>query len=116
MSAARLFDSPPAPLPARSADPETSRYSAKVLPLRARQREVVIALRHLIVSADAADIKACLSAELGLDRERSEVASRLSELERMEPPLVRKIGVKQGRRGRPVATYVLTAAGREAAR
>lgn len=116
MSDLRLFDYAPAPLPVRSSDPETSQYAAAVLPLRARQKEVLCALRHMIVSVDAADVKAWLTAELGLDRERGEVASRLSELERMDPPLVRKVGVKQGRRGRPCATWGLTPAGREAAR
>ncbi len=111
-----LFDLPAAPLPVRASDPETSKRAARDLPLRPRQHEVVIALRHMVVSADAAAIRGWLLAELGLHRERNEVASRLAELERMDPPLVRKGGCKEGPRGRPVALWSLTHEGREAAR
>lgn len=111
-----LFDLPLAPLPVRASDPETAKRSARDLPLRARQHEVVVALRHMVVASDAAAIKAWLLAELGLDRERNEVASRLSELSQMEPPLVKKGGCKTGPRGRPVALFSLTREGREAAR
>lgn len=111
-----LFDMPAAPLPVRSSDPATSRRAARDLPLRPRQQECIIALRHIVVSVDAAAIKGWLLAELGLHRERNEVASRLAEMERMDPPLVRKGGVKAGPRGRPVALWSLTHDGREAAR
>lgn len=112
-----LFDAPATAGRSRKSDPVTSVIAGKMLPVRERQGEVLIALRHMVgLGADAAEIKGWLAAEFGLDRERNEVASRLAELERMEPPLVRKVGVKQGRRGRPVATWSLTHAGREVLR
>lgn len=109
-----IFDAPPAPLPVRSTDPETSKRAARDLPIRARQHEVAVALRHMIVSASACDIAAFLVAE-GFDRQTNEVASRLSEMAAMDPPLVKRVGVKDGKRGRQVGTWVLTAEGRRAA-
>lgn len=113
---ASLFDAPATAGRSRKSDPVTSVIAGKMLPVRERQGEVLIALRHMGISADAAEVKGWLAAEFGLDRERNEVASRLAELERMEPPLVRKCGVKQGRRGRPVAMWALTHDGREVLR
>jgi hypothetical protein len=107
-----LFDAPADPLPVRSTDPETSRAAAQALPLSNRRAEVLIALRHMIVSASACDIAAFLVAE-GFDRQANEVASRLNELHKAG--LVQRVGVKDGRRGKRVGTWVLTAAGRKAA-
>ena len=110
----RLFDMPAGPLPVRSSDPATSRRAARDLKLRQRQLECLTALRVLIVSSTADDIAAVLAtANSETAQTRSEVASRLPELERAG--MVRRIGVKQGRRGRAVQTWVLTADGRKAA-
>jgi hypothetical protein len=111
-----LLDLPLSKLPARSTDPATSKASARALPIRARQLEVLEALRLLSVASTAEDVQAVL-AERGMRREKNEVSSRLSELadERRWPlgALVRRCGVKQGRRGRPNTTFVLTAQGRD---
>lgn len=112
MTQPTLFDVPVDPLPVRSSDPATSRRAARDLPIRERQREVLVALRWLAVASDAADIRDCLEAA-GMRRERGEVASRLSELRRMG--LVREVGVKQGPRGRAVTTWALTDDGRRSA-
>lgn len=99
-----LLSMPVDPLPVRSTDPATSRAAARDLPLRARQSEVVEALRWLGVSATADEVRQVLR-EHGFDRERNECASRLSELERLGR--VRKIGVKKNHRGKNVATWRL---------
>jgi hypothetical protein len=109
-----LLSMPVDPLPARRDQP-TSRAAARALPIRARQQECLSALRWIGVSATADDVRKCLL-EHNLDRARNEVASRLSEL--ADParwpdgPLVRRVGVKANARGRGVATFVLTEAGR----
>lgn len=105
VEAPTLFDAPLEPLPVRSSDPETSRAAARELPLRARQQECVDALRWIGVSATADDVKRCL-AEHGMDRERNECASRLSELEQLGR--VRKVGVRKNHKNKSVATWVLT--------
>ena len=105
MSAApTLFDALPTAGLARRTDPQTSVVAAKELPLRARQQEVVEALRWIGVSATADDVKRCLR-EHGMDRERNECASRLSELERLG--VARKIGVRKNAKGKNVATWGL---------
>lgn len=118
MSQATLFDWQEAPLPVRSTDPATSRAAARALPIRARQAECIEALRWLGVSSTADDVRQVLVSR-GLDRARNEVASRLSELADPERwpdgALVRRVGVRANARGRGVATFVLTSAGREAA-
>lgn len=115
---ATLFDAPPTAAPSRRSDPVTSKMAGKALPLRVRQQEVVHALRWIGVSATADDVKQCL-AEHGLQRERNEVASRLSELADPERwpqgPLVRRVGVRPNQKGRNVATFALTEQGRAAA-
>lgn len=113
MSDLTLFDLPVDPLPVRSSDPATSRRAARDLPIRERQREVLVALRWLAVASDPAQIRDRLVAS-GMVRERNEVASRLSELERLG--LVRRVGVRQGPRGRAVGTWSLTDAGLRVAR
>lgn len=104
MTSGTLFDFLEPALPVRSSDPATSRAAARELPLRARQQEVVDALRLLCTSATADEVKHAL-AGYGMARERNEVASRLSELERLGR--VRKIGVKKNHRGKNVATWRL---------
>ncbi len=110
-----IFDAPPAPLPVRSTDPETSQRAARDLPIRARQREVLLAMRHMIVSRSAADIAAMLVSEGFSQQYPNEVSSRLNELRKMDPPLVEKVGVKMGGRKAQVQTWALTADGRRAA-
>lgn len=115
-----LFDSPVSRLPVRSSDPETSRVAARQLDATARQNEVLLAMRLLVTSCMPSEIKRVLG-DRGMDRERNEIASRLSELSDPErwadgQPRVRKVGAKTGPRGRPVATWVLTAAGERQAR
>lgn len=102
---AGLFDAPVSAAPSRASDPVTSRIAGRELPLRARQSEVVEALRWLGVSATADEVRTVLR-EHGFDRERGEVASRLSELERLE--VVRKVGVRKNHKNRSVATWVLS--------
>ena len=97
---ASLFDAPLDALPARRSDPATSKAAARALPLRARQAEVV-----------EDEIRGVLR-ERGFDRERGEVASRLSELEHRG--FVRKVGVRKNHKNKSVATWVLTEAGRTA--
>ena len=108
---ASLFDAPLDALPARRSDPATSKAAARELPLRARQAEVVEALRWLAVSSTADEIRGVLR-ERGFDRDRGEVASRLSELEHRG--FVRKVGVRKNHKNKSVATWVLTEAGRTA--
>lgn len=103
---ATLFDFLEPALPVRSTDPATSRVAARELPLRPRQQECVEALRWIGVSATADDVKRCLS-EHGLQRERNECASRLSELERLG--VVCKVGVRKNERNKSVATWRLVA-------
>lgn len=107
-----LFDPPPR-LSHRRTDPVTSKRAARQLPVRERQAEVLAALRWLAVASDPAAIRDRL-AQSGMHRERGEVASRLAEL--LELGLVRKVGVKQGPRGRAVTTWALTAEGDRIAR
>ncbi len=90
----------------RRTDPPTSAKALRELPLRPRQQEVVDALRHLVVTSTADDVKRVL-AERGLHRERNEVASRLSELAGMIPQRVRKVGVRRNHRNKSVATWRL---------
>jgi hypothetical protein len=100
-----LFDFAADPLPVRSSDPETSKAAARDLPLRARHQEVVDALRLRACSATADEVRQTLR-EYGFDRERGEVASRLSELERLG--IARKVGVRKNHKNRSVATWVLS--------
>lgn len=116
---ASLFDAPLDAMPARALDPETSKAAARQLDVRARQQEVLIALRHRGVSSTAEEILGTLHAGGLRRREKGEVRSRLSELadaRRFDPPLVRKVGVRQAATGRPNATWDLTAAGRQKCR
>lgn len=108
-----LFDLPPAPLPARASDPETSKVAARQLDVRQRQAEVLRALRHLVVASTAEQIQERLFA-FGLRREKAEIRSRLAELKdprRFTEPMVRKVGVREAATGRPTTTWALTAAG-----
>lgn len=99
-----LFDAPATAARHRRSDPATSRAAARDLPLRARQQEVVDALRLLSRSATADEVRLCLR-DYGFDRERNEVASRLSELERLG--VARKVGVRKNHRNKSVATWRL---------
>lgn len=115
-----LFDLPLSPLPVRSTDPETSKAAAKQLDVRERQAEVLVAMRLLVTSCTPTDIQRVLR-ERGMHRERNEVASRLAELGNPDKwadgmARVRKVGVKDGPRGRKVATWALTDAGQRKAR
>lgn len=99
-----LFDAPPSGARHRRTDPATSKAAARDLPLRARQAEVVEALRWLGVTATADDVRGVLCG-YGLARERNEVASRLSELERLG--VCRKVGVRRNAKNKSVATWAL---------
>lgn len=99
-----LFDTPVTAARHRHNDPATSRAAARELPLRARQQEVVDALRFLVGSATADEVRTVLR-EYGFDRERNEVSSRLSELERLG--ITRKVGVRRNHKNKSVATWRL---------
>lgn len=99
-----LFDAPVTAGRHRRSDPRTSVVAGRELPLRARQQEVVDALRLLSRSATADEVRQTLR-DYGFERERNEVASRLSELERRG--LARKVGVRPNHKGRNVATWRL---------
>ncbi len=99
-----LFDWLEQPQSVRATDPETSRKALRELPLAPRQDEVIQALRGLVVTSTADDVKRYL-AERGLLRERNEVSSRLNELAKLGR--VRKVGVRRNHRGRTVSTWKL---------
>lgn len=113
-----LFDHDEPAQSVRANDPETSKAAIRQLNVRERQAEVLRAMRHRLVSSTPEEIRSTLAA-WGFRQERNEVASRLAEMgdpERFDAPLVRKVGVRKNHRNRPVATWMLTAAGKTRAR
>lgn len=90
----------------RPSDPETSRAAAESVDVNAREREVIDALRFLVVASSTHDIQQHL-AGYGLARDRNCIARRLTSLCRKG--LVSDQGTKPGPHGRDCTAYRLTA-------
>lgn len=88
----------------RTTDPETSRVAGLTVDVNAREAEVLEAMRYAAVAADTHDLRQVLLA-YGLDRDNNCVARRLTSLERKG--LVRRVGVKSGKFGRPTTLWRL---------
>lgn len=104
VAAPSLFDDmPPDPM-VRAADPATSREAAETVNTNAREREILDALRLLVVASSAYEIQQCLNNH-GLPRDKNCVSRRLTSLVRKG--LVDNRGTKPGPYGRDVTAYRL---------
>lgn len=105
-----LFDYDEEALPVRTSDPATARIAARMLPVKQRKREVIRAMQRLGSRSTVAQIQSDMAVRDGILRERSTIASRLSQLR--TDGLVRTAGTDVGDQGRPVTCWSLTDEGK----